>query len=96
MNSIPTADDAAADPCARLAQLQHTANEVLIDPDELLTELRLHVNAIELTPTLAGANLRRECVCELYRLLDRYVTLGGRSPADWLRAFQRAAREPSA
>lgn len=92
LQAQPTGAGAATDPCARLAQLQHVANETLVDPDELLTELRMHVNAIERLPaTTPGADLRRQCVCELYLLLDRFITLGGRPPADWLAAFRASA-----
>lgn len=93
MTSHETAAVAATtDPCARLDQLCHDVNRVDLDADHLLTELRMHVNAIEKLPaTEASANVRAHCVCELYLLLDRFITLGGTPPTDWLAAFRRAS-----
>lgn len=63
----------------------------LVDPDHLLTELRGQLNLADLAGTLAGANVHRDCACELYLLLDRYLTGGGTPPASWLDAFRDAA-----
>lgn len=60
----------------------------VIDPEWLLTELRVQLNAAEHAPTLAGANVHRDCACELYLLLDRHLTAGGMPPAAWLDAFR--------
>ena len=76
-------------PCDRLAQLQHAVDRFDVDPDLVLFELRKHLNAIEVVPSTTGAALRRECVCELLLLLDRWLTLGGQLPAQWARATWR-------
>lgn len=79
----------ALSPCDRLAQLQHEVDRFDVDPNLVLGELRMHLNAIELAPSLAGANLHRECVCELLLLLDRFITLGGQLPHPWHHAGGR-------
>lgn len=68
----------------------------LVDPEWLLTELRGQLNLADMAGTLAGANVHRDCACELYLLLDRYLTGGGTPPASWLDAFRRAADEADA
>lgn len=86
---VPTPGVASAlDPCARLAQLRAVDPLHDVDPDRVLLELRMHVNALRRDrTTLDGADLRRQCVFELVCLLDRFITLGGRPPTDWLAAF---------
>lgn len=82
----------ALDPCARLSQLRELDPLHAVDPDQVLLELRMHVNALRREgATLDGADLRRQCVFELMCLLDRFITLGGRPPVDWLAAFVVAA-----
>lgn len=68
----------------------------LVDPEWLLTELRGQLNLAGLAATQAGAQVHRDCVCELYLLLDRYLTGGGTPPASWLAAFQNATSAANA
>lgn len=83
----------ALDPCARLAQLRAVDPLHAVNADRVLLELRMHVNALgRERATLDGADLRRQCVFELMCLLDRFLTLGGRPPTDWLAAFVAADR----
>lgn len=63
----------------------------LVDPEWLLTELRGQLNAAEHATTQAGAQVHRDCACELYLLLDRCLTAGGTPPASWLAAFRNAS-----
>lgn len=82
--SPPTA--VAVDPCERLEQLR-ASDAAPVDTDQLLLELRLHRNALERDYLpLDGADLRRQCLCELWCLLDRALTAGAPLPADWARA----------
>lgn len=68
----------------------------LVDPEWLLTELRSQLNLAEHAATLAGANVHRDCACELYLLLDRYLTGGGTPPTSWLAAFETATSAANA
>lgn len=91
-STVATNAASALDPCARLAQLRKLDPLHVVDPDRVLLELRMHVNALRREgATLDGADLRRQCVFELMCLLDRFITLGGRPPTDWLASFVVAA-----
>lgn len=82
----PPPEPPVVDPCERLEQLRAQATTP-VDTDQLLLELRLHRNALERTwLPLDGADLRRQCVCELWCLLDRALTAGAPLPADWARS----------
>lgn len=52
-------------------------------PDDLLHQLRAQVNAAQHAPSLAAANVHRECLMELWLLMDRQLTAGYRLPAQW-------------
>jgi hypothetical protein len=64
----------------------HVPAEALVDPDELLVQLRLQVNAAELAPSQEAAAVHRRCAVELAVLMDRWLTAGHRLPTAWQHA----------
>lgn len=54
-----------------------------MDPDATLSEIRERIAEADTAPTLARANVLMEEACELFVVLDNWLTGGGFLPDDW-------------
>lgn len=78
-----------ADPTLRIAELQGGVDLTTVSVDDLHHELRFRLDVAERCPSLAVANLHRECACHVVLVLDRIITLNGQLPHAWRHAGGR-------
>lgn len=87
MTAVFTAS--GVDPVQRIAELQHAVDVETVNVNDLLGELRFRLVTAERCPSLAVANLHRECACLVALVLDRMITLGSELPHAWRHAGGR-------
>lgn len=85
--AVPTGS--GADPAQRIAELQHGVDVATLNVNDLHHELRFRLDVAERCPSLAVANLHRECACLVTLVLDRMITLGSELPHAWRHAGGR-------